>query len=59
MCKNIIRMWIIMSDDKMPRINISLTKDQIKQLKDIAASENRKYSQQVLHMMQFYVENKK
>ena len=42
----------------MPRMNISLTKEQQKQLKELAKKENRKYSQQIVHMMEFYIENK-
>ena len=43
----------------MPRMNISLTKEQMEQLKELSRKENRKYSQQIVHMMQFYKENKK
>jgi len=43
----------------MPRMNISLTKEQMQQLKDLAEKENRKYSQQIVHMMQFYLDHKK
>lgn len=42
----------------MPRMNISLTKEQIKQLKELAKRENRPYSKQLVHMMEFYIKHK-
>ncbi len=47
-----------MNNEKMPRMNISLTKQQMDQLKELSKKENRKYSQQIVHMMEFYIENK-
>lgn len=45
-------------NDKMPRMTISLTKEQEKKLKDMAKKEHRPYSNQIIHMMEFYIENK-
>jgi len=39
----------------MTRMNISLTDEQIKQLKDLSIEENRPYSKQILHMMEQYL----
>ena len=36
------------------KLNVSLTKEQKKKLTDLADKENRKYSQQIIHMMEFY-----
>ena len=47
-----------MDNNIMSRMNISLTNQQIKQLKTLAEKENRPYSKQILHMMEFYVKNK-
>ena len=40
------------------KLNVSLSKEQKKKLTDLAEKENRKYSQQIIHMMEFYIENK-
>ena len=40
------------------KLNLSLTKEQKDKLIDLANKENRKYSQQIVHMMEFYIENK-
>ena len=41
------------------KLNISLSKEQKKKLTDLADSENRKYSQQIIHMMEFYLNHHK
>lgn len=45
--------------DDMVRMNISLTKDQEKTLKELSEEENRPYSKQIIHMMEYYIKNKK
>ena len=47
-----------MKNEKMPRMNISLTKEEEKRLKDLSKKEHRPYSNQIIHMMDFYIENK-
>ena len=42
----------------MSRMTISLTKEQIKTLKDISNKEHRPYSNQIVHMMEFYIKHK-
>lgn len=42
----------------MPHMTISLSKEKMKKLKELAESENRHYSNQIIHMMDFYIENK-
>jgi len=41
------------------RLCISLKKDQIQQIKDLANEECRSYSHQILHMMKVYSKNKR
>jgi hypothetical protein len=40
------------------KLNVSLSKEQKKKLTDLADMENRKYSQQIVHMMEFYLKYK-
>jgi len=40
------------------KLNLSLTKEQKKNIQKLAKEENRKLSQQIVHMMEFYVRNK-
>ena len=42
----------------MPRITLSLNKEEIQKLKDISAKEQRPFSRQVVYMMECYLENK-
>ncbi len=44
--------------NKVVRMTISLTKEEISQLKKIAKEEKRPYSRQVVYMMDFYMKNK-
>ena len=39
-------------------MTISISKEQEDVLKEMAKKENRSYSKQIIHMMQFYIENK-
>jgi len=45
-------------NNQMPRMNISLTKEQMKKLKDLSNEEHRPYSNQIIHMMEFYLKHK-
>jgi len=47
-----------MDTDKMPKMTISLTKEHMKTLKALSEKEHRPYSNQIIHMMEFYIENK-
>lgn len=40
------------------RTTISLTKEDKKKLADLSKEEHRPISQQIVHMMEFYIENK-
>lgn len=40
------------------KLNLSITKEQKAKLIELAKKENRKYSQQIVHMMEFYIGNK-
>ena len=40
------------------KLNVSISKEQKKKLTDLAEVENRKYSQQIIHMMEFYLKYK-
>jgi hypothetical protein len=40
------------------KLNVSLSKEQKKKLTNLADMENRKYSQQIVHMMEFYLKYK-
>lgn len=42
--------------NKMSRMNISLTKEQIAILKALAGREERGYSKQLVYMMNFYLD---
>ena len=42
----------------MPRMNISLTNKEMEKLKSISEREHRAYSDQVVHMMEFYIKYK-
>ncbi len=44
--------------DKMPKMTISLSKQDEKKLKELSKKEHRPYSNQIVHMMEFYIENK-
>lgn len=55
---NIMNVCCIMSNEKMPRLNVYLdqaTKDKLKELSD---NENRPVSRQIKHMLEFYLEHK-
>jgi len=45
--------------DKMPNITLSIDKENQKKLRDIAKKERRSISQQVILMMECYLEHKK
>jgi len=45
-----------MNKKKMPNVTISLNKEDKKKLDDLAAMENRKRSNQIVHMMEHYIE---
>ena len=47
-----------MDKNRMPKMTISLTKEHMKTLKDLSEKEHRPYSNQIIHMMEFYIENK-
>ncbi len=57
MCNKIISLCYIMTSE-MPRMNISLSKEKMQELRQLSESENRKYSQQIIHMMEFYIKHK-
>jgi len=42
----------------MPNVTISLSNEDKKKLDDLATKENRKRSNQIVHMMEFYINNK-
>ena len=42
---------------KMPNITLSMDKESQKKLRDIAQKERRSISQQVILMMEYYLEN--
>lgn len=46
------------NDDKMPRKTISMKKEKIDQLEQLAEKETRTVSQQIVHMLEFYLEYK-
>ena len=41
----------------MVRMNISLTKQEEKLIKELSKRENRPYSRQIVHMLNFYIKN--
>lgn len=43
----------------MPQMNISLTEKQKERLKKLSEEENRSYSKQIVHMMDYYIKNKR
>jgi len=43
----------------MPRMNISLTKEEREKLRLISEDEHRPYSKQIIHMMEFYIKHKR
>jgi len=45
-------------NDKMPRMTISLTREDEKKLRELSKKEHRPYSNQIVYMMEFYIENK-
>ena len=47
-----------MIKNKMPNVTISLSKDDKKKLDDLANTENRKRSNQIVHMMELYLQYK-
>ena len=47
-----------MDKNKMPKMTISLSKEEQKKLKELSHKEHRPYSNQIIHMMEFYIENK-
>ncbi len=44
------------NNNDMPRMNISLSKEEIETLKKLSRIEKRNYSKQISHMMEFYIE---
>lgn len=44
--------------DKMPKMTISLSREDEKKLKELSKKERRPYSNQIVYMMEFYIENK-
>lgn len=42
----------------MPNVTISLSKENKKTLDELASNENRKRSNQIIHMMEFYIKHK-
>jgi metal-responsive CopG/Arc/MetJ family transcriptional regulator len=44
---------------EMANVTISLSEENIKKLDALAKKENRKRSNQIVHMMEFYIENQK
>lgn len=42
----------------MPKVNISLPKDEMERFKKISEEERRSYNQQLMHMMDFYLKYK-
>lgn len=44
--------------NKMVNVTLSMSKEKKKKLDEIAKQENRKRSNQVIHMMEFYLEYK-
>ena len=44
--------------NKMPNITLSIDKENQKKLRDVAKKERRSISQQVIVMMEYYLENK-
>jgi hypothetical protein len=56
-------MWLLMvkkktDKEKFDRITFSLSKKDSKQLRDLAEEEHRAVSNQLVHMMEFYLKNK-
>ena len=47
-----------MTKNKMPNVTISLSKDDKEKLDDLANTENRKRSNQIVHMMELYLQYK-
>lgn len=45
-------------ENDMPRKTISMSKKESNQLDTLAKKEHRSVSQQIIHMMEFYIENK-
>jgi len=46
------------NESEMPRKTISMDKEELDQLDKISKTEHRTASQQIVHMMEFYIENK-
>jgi len=42
----------------MPHMTISISKEKMEKLKELSQNENRHYSNQIIHMMDFYIEHK-
>lgn len=51
-------MFVLDMKSQMSRMNISLTKEQMEKLKKLSQEEHRPYSNQIVHMMEFYIKNK-
>ena len=47
-----------MTKNKMPNVTISLSKDDKEKLDDLANTENRKRSNQIVHMMELFLQYK-
>ena len=44
---------------EMPRKTISMKKEESDELDKLSETEHRSVSQQIIHMMEFYIKNKK
>jgi len=51
-------MFVFDMKPQMPRMNISLTKEQMEKLKNLSQEEHRPYSNQIVHMLDFYLKYK-
>ena len=47
-----------MTKNKMPNVTINLSKDDKEKLDDLANTENRKRSNQIVHMMELFLQYK-
>lgn len=45
------------TEENMPRVSISMTKKQLEKLDKIKEKEHRKRSEQIVHMMEFYLDH--
>ena len=47
------------TEDTMPRVSISMSKQELKTLEDLSKQEDRNKSKQIVHMMKQYLRSKK